>query len=157
MSAILSRRRKTQQNALQGAAASSRKEAPAAVSAAVTSRPLVPLSLGDLSGAEEEDERLHEREATSNPVASVARQRQSAMFGDLSGAEEEDESLHEDLRVTGRGKRALPDNEKENADAMVKNVSRMSTSSLDKMVRLLESMANDAADKASDHLKTLAS
>ena len=48
--------------------------------------------------------------------------------------------------MKGRGKRPLPEEENEDAGATEKNASRMSTKSLDKMIRLLKSMAQDGAD-----------
>ena len=79
-------------------------------------------------------------------TAAVKQQRLSALFDELSGAEEEEESPREGLRVKGRGKRPLPEEENEDAGATEKNASRMSTKSLDKMIRLLKSMAQDGAD-----------
>ena len=109
---------------------------------------------GELGVAEEQNEKLHGREGVSSRRkeakatvrAAVKQQRQSALFDELSGAEEEEESLKEGLRVEGRGKRPLPEEENEDAGATEKKASRMSTKTLDKMIWLLKSMAQDGAD-----------
>ena len=77
----------------------------------------------------------------------MKQQRLSALFDELGGAEEEEESPREGLRVKGRGKRPLPEEENEDAGATEKHASRMSTKTLDKMIRLMKSMAPDVADK----------
>ena len=129
-----------------------------------------PFSFDELSGAEEEGEEAgaHAKgfvpacsaKGSQHPgthaigsvpacTAAMKQRRQSALLDDGNPAEAEEESPREGSCVKGRRKRPLPlpEEKHEAAGATEKQASRMSTETIDKMIRLMKSMAPDAPDK----------
>ena len=90
------------------------------------------------------DARVQSGEGDATPPKK--RPRLPGMFGDLSGAEEEDEMP----RINGGDKRGLPEEATDDAAAGRSKMSRMTTKSVDGMIRLLKSLGTDEADKVSE-------